>query len=58
MGRVVGGTGWGDGVGVDTGGYGEDTGVDMDVDMGRIWEGDLGPGFGLSVLRMVSLITH
>ena len=45
-------------MGVDTGGYGEDTGVDMDVDMGRIWEGDLGPGFWLGVLRMVSLTKH
>ena len=24
----------------------------------RIWEGDLGPGFGLSGVRMVSLTTH
>ena len=65
LGRVFGGSGGGLGRGwggVDTGGYGEDMGVDMDMDMdmdmGGYGRGDLGAGFGLSVLRMASPITH
>ena len=32
--------------------------MDMGLDMGRIWEGDLGPGFWLGVLRIASTTTH
>ena len=65
LGRVFGGTGGGDRVGMGSGGYGGiwggyggGYGYGYGEDMGGIWEGGLGPGFGLSELRMVSLITH
>ena len=47
---------------MDTGGYGEDMRVDMDMDMGEdmggYGRGDLGPGFGLSELRIASTTTQ